>query len=99
MGIAHDLYSDFLQDVVINRVFSPEELTRGEGPLDEGRRREIEREQRLDTRSPALALVSGKGGWSSNPAKRGSYAVFTMSPCSITSSASCAARCSSPRWI
>lgn len=77
MGIAHDLYRDFLQDVVINRVFSPEELTRGEGPLDEGRRRDIEREQRLDTRSPALALASGKGGWSPDPAKRESYAVFT----------------------
>lgn len=77
MGIAHDLYRNFLRDVVIGRVFSDEELTRGDGPLDEVRRREIERGRRHDARGPALARISGKGGWSPDPVRREKYDVFT----------------------
>lgn len=77
MSAAHDLYTDFLNDVVIGHVFSEEELTRGSGPLEAGRRLEIERRQREDTRSPALARISGKGGWVPDAEKRESYGAFT----------------------
>lgn len=77
MRIAHEVCRTFLEDVVIGHVFSDAELTRGSGPLDEVRRREIAREQREDVRVPALARISGKGGWSPDPVKRALYAVFT----------------------
>lgn len=77
MRIAHQVCRTFLEDVVARHVFSDAELTRGSGPLDETRRREIAHKQREDVRVPALARISGKGGWSPDPERRALYGVFT----------------------
>ncbi|MBO1077090.1 hypothetical protein [Roseomonas marmotae] len=73
MGVAYEVCLHFLQAVVQDRVFSDAERTRGSRPLDEGQRRQLETSQRVDTRSPALTRISGKGGWRAD----GAYAVFT----------------------
>jgi hypothetical protein len=77
MSVAHDICVDFLQTVVRNRVFSEAERTRGSRPLDEGQRRQLLAGQRVDTRSPALTRISGKGGWLADETKRAAYAIFT----------------------
>ncbi len=76
MRVAYDICLDFLQQVVIARVFSDAELTRGDGPLDEKKRGQIATGQRIDTRGPRLARVSGKGGWSPDTARSALYAGF-----------------------
>ena len=77
MRLAHEICVDFLHHVVAERVFSEAELTRGDGPLDDRHRRQIVAHQRIDTRGPKLARLSGKGGWSPDPARAALYAAFT----------------------
>jgi hypothetical protein len=73
--IAVELYKAFLE-AVNPHIFSPQERARDGMALGEIRRQEIERGRAIDTRVPYLARVSGKGGWSDDPARRARYAVF-----------------------
>lgn len=74
--IAAEIYRAFL-DAVNPRIFSSQERARDGAALGEVRRQEIDRGRALDTRAPYLVRVSGKGGWSDDPARRDQYAVFT----------------------
>ncbi len=72
-----NVYAKFLEIVVRDHVFSPEERTRGAGHLGEQAAADVAKGKRIDGRVPYLARVSGKGGWDKDPEKRQRYARFT----------------------
>jgi len=73
---AQIIYTDFLQHVVIDHVFSDAERSYAGDALDHLRRSEIGEKKRVDTRAPFLARISGKGGWSENAGQREKFAAY-----------------------
>ncbi len=70
--IAGDVYSDFLRQVVEDRV-----LKERVGALSDESRRRIDKGTHIDPRVLRLMAVSGKGGWDKNPEKWRRYELNT----------------------
>jgi hypothetical protein len=77
MGTAQAIYSDFLRDVVIRKVFSTTERQASGERLTDDKQVEVDAGREIDTRVPHLLRRSGKGGWSDDPERQALYANFT----------------------
>lgn len=76
-SVCHQVCQDFLAHVVRDHVFSDAELSRGSGPQSDAIRVQVAAGQRVEQRLPPLLRISGKGGWSSDPARAAAFAAFT----------------------
>lgn len=63
-----DIYAEFVRTIVQTGVFSEAEMIRGSGSLGEARTKKITAGKEIDSRTPFLMTISGKGGWVAGPA-------------------------------